>query len=63
MEILDSQDRIIRQIFPVYDRTKSSVVFEFGNECFCNFIVRIYQKGSHRFDVEGGKIMLHKRIE
>lgn len=30
MHILDSQDRIIRKVFPTYDRAKSSVVFELG---------------------------------
>lgn len=61
MHILDSQDRIIRKVFPTYDRAKSSVVFEFGNEANCDFIVKIYRKGTHRFDMVDGELKLHKR--
>lgn len=63
MHILDSQDRIIRKVFPTYDREKSSVIAEFGNECSCDFIVKIYRKGTYRFDVDGGVVESHKRVK
>lgn len=63
MTILNSQDAIIRQVFPDYNREKSSVIFEFGNGCDCDFIVKIYRKGTHRFDVQCGVVTNHKKIK
>lgn len=62
MHILDSQDAIIRKVFPDYDRTKSSIIMEFGNYLNCDFIAKIYRKGVHRFDMVNGELVLHKRV-
>lgn len=63
MNILNSQDVIIKQVFPDYNREKSSIIMEFGNGSDCDFIVKIYRKGTYRFDVCCGKIDYYKRVK
>ncbi len=53
MRITDGQNNDIKNIFPNYNRNKSSITFEAGN---CNnktfsgtFLVQIYRKGIYKF--------------
>lgn len=62
MVIQPFQDKAIRTLFPSYDREKSSITFEFGNERNMDFIVKVYCKGTHRFTIEGGVVTSTKRI-
>lgn len=62
MVIQPFQDKAIRTLFPSYDREKSTIVMEFGNECNMDFIVKVYRKGTYRFTIEGGVVTTSKRI-
>lgn len=61
MHITDGQDYAITLSMGKYDRDKSNIIFEGGNEtkdgngnaCYIgSFIVHIYRKGKYRFDCE-----------
>lgn len=62
MVIQNFQDKAIRTLFPSYDREKSHIVFEGGNERNMDFIVKVYRKGTYRFTIEGGVVTSTKHI-
>lgn len=62
MVIQPFQDTAIRTLFPSYNREKSHIVVEFGNERNMDFIVKIYRKGTYRFTIKGGVVTSTKRI-
>lgn len=62
MVIQNFQDKAIRTFYPSYNREKSHIVFEGGNERNMDFIVKIYRKGTYRFTIEGGVVTASKRI-
>lgn len=63
MKITEGQHKDILTAFPCYDKDKSFIVFEGGNDNGAtftgSFLVKIYRKGVYRFD--DGK--LTKRVK
>jgi len=59
LHIQNGQDNIIKKEFPDYNRSKSEILAEAGNDngnTFSgNFLVKIYNKGVYRFD--NGKLV------
>lgn len=63
MEITTSQHNVINRIFPNYNREKSSILAEFGNEIWSDFLVKIFRKGTYRIEHYNGEIRQFKRVK
>lgn len=63
MEITLKQDRAIRSKFPNYNREKSSIIAEFGNSIWCDFVVKIFRKGTYRIEYKENEIRQYKKVK
>lgn len=63
MIYLDSEDRIIRQAFPTYDRSKSKVADYMGSEYNGYIVAEIYHKGMYLLKTERGKLVSKERVK
>lgn len=61
MDIQPFQHQAIQRVFPTYNREKSHIVWEFGNEVSMSFAVRIHRKGRYLFEISGSEYKSHKK--
>ena len=63
MFIQPFQHEVIQRVFPNYDRDKSKIIWEVGNEVCMSFGVQIYRKGRFQFEISRGEYKSHRKYE